>query len=67
MTPKEKAIELYEKFYYITPSVLADKKQDFTAKGCALAAVDEIISETYRYFSDRKSYWQQVRQEIAKL
>lgn len=44
MYAKEKAVELYEKFYYATPSILADKKQDLTAKKCALICVDEMLN-----------------------
>lgn len=77
MTPKEKAKELYEKFYYATPSILADKKQDLTAKKGALICVDEILQDyaSYRlksYFTlsqaiELSEYWAEVKQEIKKL
>ena len=61
MTPKEKAKELYEKFYYQLPSDLMDKVQDCTAYECALIAVEELIKET------GSKYWYDVKQEIEKL
>lgn len=77
MTPKEKAIELYEKFYYQLPTTLIDKVQDCTAQECALIAVDEIIIQWEyidTYLSDLNGelnpnlkYWYDVKQEIEKL
>jgi hypothetical protein len=64
MTPKEKAKELYEKFYYQLPSNLMDKVQDCTAYECALIAVSELIKEVNH--SD-VGYWKEVKQEIEKL
>lgn len=68
MTPKEKAIELSDKFYFIS-SFFSDSED---AKQCALIAVNEIISEYGTYYKvniDDKyvSYWQEVKQEIEKL
>jgi hypothetical protein len=37
------------------------------AKKCALIVANELRSETYMYFSDRKAYWEQVIIEIEKL
>jgi len=68
MTPKEKANELFGKFYSITGP--------FTeAKECALLAVDQIILEQCkgselkdpRYQDERLMYWNMVKQEIEKL
>ena len=79
MTPKEKAIELYEKFYYKLPSSLADKVQDCAAQECALIAVDEILNvipysimdthkgEVYFYENDERNYFEEVKKEIEKL
>lgn len=70
MTPKEKAIELYEKFYYQLPSNLSDETQDCVAQECALIAVDEI-DDSYPYYlnddNDIRDYWIAVKQEIEKL
>lgn len=71
MTPKEKAIELVDKFLtttigYYEYYVGTNKEK---AKQCALIAVDEIIEEVRDYsdtnhHQDRMNYWQQVRTEI---
>ena len=77
MTPKEKAIEIYNKF--LNPSgdtYLYGMLEHESAKECALIAVDEMIS----YFSRESfmmaypeiaiselQYWQEVKQEIEKL
>ena len=61
MTPKEKAIELFDKF----------NKPDTThypyvhnAQQCALIAVDEIL-KTNPYKA--RNYWHEVKTEIEKL
>lgn len=80
MTPKEKAIELVEKFAIITDDYHRPSKQ------CALIAVDEIIKEiddcdteycvatretadetTLIVLRDRIKYWQEVEKEIKNL
>ena len=64
MTPKEKAIELFDKFnnpdktYY--PYV-------HNAQQCALIAVDEILSVIWINLDDEVDYWAEVKQEIEKL
>lgn len=80
MTPKEKAIELVEKYMphiagvdrYNTTLGLYDKT---ISKQCALIAVDEIINECHMWHGGdyiewdikRFKYWQEVRKEIEKL
>jgi len=82
MTPKEKAIELRDK--YIFTSFIIDEDYDsiklklmLHAKRSALIAVDEIIKQ-WEYmdsilincWSPNKiglNYWKQVKQEIEKL
>lgn len=70
MTPKNKAIELYEKLYFIIPSHLANNKQHLTAKGCALICVDEILEyikdDTITSKQDIR-YWSMVSEEIIKI
>ena len=66
MTPKEKAEELVEKLYACA------EINEYTAKRCALVAVDEIIntaSPVYDSFwpMNTKDYWQEVKQEITNL
>lgn len=72
MTPREKAIELYNKFYNTSSHPHHVESRQQFAKQCALIAVDEIISEYGTYFKiniDDKyvSYWEEVKQEIEKL
>ena len=67
MTPKEKAIELFDKF----------NKPDTThypyvhnAQQCALIAVDEIIKEILNpieFNLTRLMFWKDVKKEIEKL
>ena len=72
MTPKEKAIQLTNK--YKNTLMLFD--DDIDSKKCALIAVDEIISNTpYGFYSGiipaykgtDLDYWQEVKQEIEEL
>lgn len=64
MTPKEKAIELYEKFIF--PCWECDEFG--RAKECALIAVDELIYETrFEVPNIRQRYWKDVKQEIELL
>jgi hypothetical protein len=68
MTPKEKAIELYNKFVTMPYPTNTDR-----AKQCALIAVDEIIEANPIAFRidnsirSNKDYWQEVKIEIEKL
>ena len=82
MTPKEKALELVNKFWkscYDKHDIAKLVKED--AKQCALIAVDELI-ESFNSIYDAsirniekysgakygmKDYWQEVKQEIEKL
>ena len=71
MTPKEKAKELVDKFYYIPNSQGIFMMQDYQAKQCALIAVDEILN-TIEYSSQadelsKVNYWQEVKQQIENL
>jgi hypothetical protein len=79
MTPKEKAIELFDKMHEEIYN--RDMYNDlYRAKQCALIAVDEILKleniNTYNYLTENKeqlivqlanSYWEEVKQEIEKL
>jgi hypothetical protein len=77
MTPKEKAIELVDKFYQTTPneafynppigSITSDKYSAWEqSKQCALIAVDEVIKATIDDWSHYE-YWQEVKTELEKL
>lgn len=74
MTPKEKALELYNKFRNEIPVMSANVR----GKRIALIAVDEIIGEisTNRkldWINERRDgeefivYWKEVKSEIEKL
>jgi hypothetical protein len=82
MTPKEKAIELFDKMHIEIYN--RDMYDDlYRAKQCALIAVDEILElketqEEYQIQYDNgewsrelgyrySKYWQEVKQEIEKL
>ena len=72
MTPKEKAIELVDKFADYTQSYMEDKQ-------CALIAVDEelnflvdkfdayVWSELNQFLHDRINYLHKLKTEIEKL
>jgi hypothetical protein len=69
MTPKEKAEELFNKYYsYLKANLMYDEEAIEDAKVCALIAVDEIIN---LYTNDDVvldwKYWQEIKQEIEKL
>ncbi|CAB5223674.1 hypothetical protein UFOVP388_12 [uncultured Caudovirales phage] len=64
MTPKDKAEELVDKMLFCYQGNI-DK---YTAKQCALIAVDELIKETsFEVPNIRQRYWQAVKQEIENL
>ncbi len=82
MTPKEKAIELIDKFedfvdYQEDDCFTQREKILINAKICALIAVDEILKSKkqniihfYRCgdeFCECGGYWQEVKQEICDL
>ena len=64
MTPKEKAIELVEKFKNRSIE-LGETHSQLMAEANALIAVDELINEAV--YEKRYNYWQEVKQEINKL
>ena len=67
MTPKEKAKELYWKYYQ---NVSDTSFPEETAKQCALIAVDEIVNAIafdFENTSENTIYWLRVKQEIEKL
>ncbi len=61
MTPKQKAFELYFKFYR---DIIADNDR---AKQSALIAVDEILNLDIDTNVLDYWWWQEVKQEIEKL
>jgi hypothetical protein len=74
MTPKEKAMELIEKFekevykYDLDTNNEYDMSLFHLAKQCALIAIDEILKITWvDKFLIVEDYWQEVKHEIEKL
>jgi hypothetical protein len=72
MSPKEKAQELFDKYYQIFEE---DEDEHYIgtckriSKLSALIAVDEIIEEVYNNESSisRYKYWQEVKQFIEEI
>ena len=66
MTPKEKAIELFDKYFEATNNY-------YQAKQCALIAVDEILDLKHIVTLRRNmhemelEFWDEVKQEIEAL
>ncbi len=73
MTPKEKAKELYNKFYNTSSHPHHVESRKNNAKQCALIAVDEMLSDYKNYLLHENTeykglmYWKEVKQEIEKL
>ncbi|MFN5425430.1 MAG: hypothetical protein ACK5A2_08635 [Bacteroidota bacterium] len=66
MTPKEKAIELFNKYSeYEYPKEV----YKFKSKRFAIIAVDLLISETFLdfYVTHPKPFWEEVKTELEKL
>jgi hypothetical protein len=65
MSPKEKAVELANKFYQDVMLTQAEAKQ------CALIAVDEILLQNNVWIKQigkgTNNYWIEVKEEIEKL
>jgi hypothetical protein len=66
MTPKEKAEELYGKYYNNYGYYGIPREAIKHSKQCALIAVDEIINIWEYSDTEEKWWWQQVKQEIEK-
>ena len=74
MTPKEKALELIDKFQELNRSKISDYSRiEFpTAKQCALISVDEILKSNPTVIDCDKTelnykYWTEVKKEIDEL
>ena len=67
MTPKEKAKELYDKFYMAIPS---DEMGlcDEASRVCALIATEQVLNEVMEVHQPiTKEFWYEVKKEIEKL
>jgi hypothetical protein len=74
MTPKEKAIELVDKYNNSIMSFLSDNMKYQNAIKCALIAVDEIIKtdilideEVFVMTPTYLAYWMEVKQELLNF
>ncbi len=70
MTPKEKAQELFDKYYIICQEYTEEIQCSIQAKQCALIAVDEVINSMIVATVEKHPhlpYWQEVKKEIEKL
>ena len=69
MTPKEKAIDLIDRYYSLFSLELENTIDITEAQECALIVVDEILEfiEDDRQEFNWKTYYQKVKQEIEKL
>jgi len=65
MTPKEKAIELYNKFYNTSSHPHHVESRKNNAKQYALIAVDEMINVCY--WNTTKEFLLEVKKEIEAL
>ena len=70
MTPKEKALELWEKYFRLNYDWDGVTKDQWAKEG-ALIAVDEILFALKYDMNEPTSssikYWKEVKQEIEKL
>jgi hypothetical protein len=73
MTPKEKALELVEKFRNVKHTKLSDYSVIYnpTAKVLAKLCVDEILNaidwHKFEVPNEQLEYWEQVKKEIENL
>ncbi len=70
MTPKEKGIDLFVKYYERLPDdTYSNEGAKSEAKECALIAVNEIIMYVLPRYQDFGFgvYWEEVKNEIEKL
>lgn len=63
-SPKEKAKELFDKYYPLASSYVDDRHE--VAKQCAKIAVEEIMN-TFSDYDSRREYWFEVKKEINEL
>lgn len=74
MTPKEKAKDLINSFYYSLPNNGSETGLNSTTERykeaiqCALICVDEILKANQIWYEDSipHNYWQEVKNELNK-
>jgi len=63
MTPKEKAQQLRDKFYFETTITELEE-----AKDCALIVVNEMLNnDSIKFYQVFKEYWEKVKKELIEL
>jgi len=63
MTPKEKAQQLRDKFYFETTITELEEAKDF-----ALIVVNEMLNnDSIKFDQDFKEYWKKVKKELIEL
>ena len=67
MTPKEKAVELYQKYELLGRDFTRGISIKEHSKECGLIAVEEIIEVLSKDVNPLVNYWFLVKQEIEKL
>lgn len=67
MTPKEKAKELFDKYYIICQEFTEEIQCSIQAKQCALIAVEQIQNLCWGNNQVGINHWNEVKQEIEKL
>ena len=70
MTPKEKAIELVDRYYSLFSIELENTVDITEAQKCALISADEVLNALDENQWQNKlfiDYWYEVKQEIEKL
>jgi hypothetical protein len=69
MTPKEKAQELYNKFFTLLPDHENIEYENQSAKKCAYLCTEEIIISQHSFGqnSEDYNYWYKVQSEIDLL
>lgn len=61
MNPKDKAIEIYNRFYGIPLYVLSVKQ-------CCYILIDEILqADEFMMSESQEKFWQNVKKEIEKI
>jgi len=67
MTPKEKAVELVERFINLYEGVTLGLAKKHWAKQSALIAVDEMIEVAKSLTMETQEWYEEVKQEIENL
>jgi hypothetical protein len=67
MTPKEKAIEIYESIYYKMPKVLKDIYIETSTKSISMLFVNNILDLYWSHDTETRDFYKEVKKEINKI